>query len=482
MTIEQIKKGESDTLEFKREFPDKEKKVLKTIAAFANCNGGTVVIGVDDETLEVVGVNEEDVFKIKDKIANSISDNIEPQIVPRISYERIEDKTIIIISISKGQNTPYCIRSEGLDGVYLRIGATTRLAERYAVQELSLLALNRTFDEVVQRGIDEAKQSEIDYLISAFSERSKKQVTVQNLVSWKLLKEDGGKLYPSVAFRLLASNDLHFAHIQCGLFKGTDKVHFLDRKEFDGSVLEQIENAITFLIQHLNIGAEIKGLYRRDIYEIPEEILRELVTNAVMHRNYLLNSYIQICIFDDRVEIVSPGGIFGGLTVEDILGGRSSIRNEVLADAFLKMRLVEHWGSGLKRIRELCAENGIEEPTYTASYSFFTATVRRGWDGQKDEVKRESSPNVPLNVPLNERDDPLNVPLTEAAVPLSEREKNILDSIQTNPRITAKEISDMLGVNEKTIKRDIAELKEKKIIVREGSKKTGFWKILAVDR
>ena len=191
MTIEQIKHGESDTLEFKREFPDKEKKVLKTIAAFANCNGGTVVIGVDDETLEVVGVNEEDVFKIKDKIANSISDNIEPQIVPRISYERIEDKTIIIISISKGQNTPYCIRSEGLDGVYLRIGATTRLAERYAVQELSLLALNRTFDEVVQRGIDEAKQSEIDYLISAFSERSKKPVTVQNLVSWKLLKEDG---------------------------------------------------------------------------------------------------------------------------------------------------------------------------------------------------------------------------------------------------------------------------------------------------
>ena len=120
--------------------------------------------------------------------------------------------------------------------------------------------------------------------------------------------------------------------------------------------------------------------------------------------------------------------------------------------------------------------------TYTASYSFFTATVRRGGDVQKDDVNEESSPNVPLNVPLSERTAPLNVPLTKTAVPLSEREKNILDSIQTNPRITAKEISDMLGVNEKTIKRDIAELKEKKIIMREGSKKTGFWKILDVDR
>ena len=231
------------------------------------------------------------------------------------------------------------------------------------------MALNRTFDEVVQRGIDEAKQSEIDYLISAFSERSKKQVTVQNLVSWKLLKEDGGKLYPSVAFRLLANNDLHFAHIQCGLFKGTDKVHFLDRKEFDGSVLEQIENAITFLIQHLNIGAEIKGLYRRDIYEIPEEILRELVTNAVMHRNYLLHSYIQICIFDDRVEIVSPGGIFGGLTVEDILGGRSSIRNGVLADAFLKMRLVECLKEKPLSVKEiLIALNLKHRPTLMQDY------------------------------------------------------------------------------------------------------------------
>ena len=157
--------------------------------------------------------------------------------------------------------------------------------------------MNKTFDEIVQNGTKEAEYKDIDFLIKAFSSRSKRQVTIQNFVSWKLLSEENSKYYPSVAFRLLTNNDIPFARIQCGLFKGTDKVHFLDRKEFDGSVLEQIENAITFLIQHLNIGAEIKGLYRKDIYEIPEEILRELVTNAVMHRNYLLSSYIQICIF-----------------------------------------------------------------------------------------------------------------------------------------------------------------------------------------
>jgi len=472
MTIEQIKKGESDTLEFKREFPDKEKNVLKTIVAFANGEGGSVAVGIDDETLEVVGVNEDEIFRIKDKISNSISDNIEPQIVPRISYERIEDKTVIIINIPKGQNTPYCIKSEGLDGVYIRVDATTRVAERNKIQELSLWGMNKTFDEIVQRGVEEAKQNDIDFLINAFRTRSKRDVSIQNLVSWKLLKEENGKFYPSVAFRLLTSNDLHFAHIQCGLFKGTEKVHFLDRKEFDGSVLEQIENAITFLIQHLNIGAEIKGLYRRDIYEIPEEVLRELVTNAVMHRNYLLNSYIQICIFDDRVEIVSPGGIYGGLTIQDILAGKSSIRNEILADTFQKMQLVEHWGSGLKRIRELCKENGIEEPTYTASFSFFTATVKRN---------NSNTQNKGTNVPLSEEDVPLNVPLNEENVPLSDRTQKIIACINEKPNITAKEISDIIGVNEKTIKRDIAELKEKGIIIREGSKKTGYWKILACD-
>ena len=450
MTIDEIKKGESDTLEFKREFPNKEKKILKTIVAFANGEGGTVVVGIDDESLEIVGVNEEEIFRIKDKISNSISDNIESLIIPRISYERIKDKTILI-HIPKGQNTPYCIKAEGFDGVYIRIDATTRVAERNKIQELSLWGMNKTFDEIVQRGVDEANTTEIDFLINAFKARSKRAVTVQNLVSWKLLKEENDGLYPSVAFRLLTSNDLHFANIQCGLFKGTDKVHFLDRKEFGGSVLEQIENAITFLIQHLNIGAEIKGLYRRDIYEIPEEILRELVTNAVMHRNYLLNSYIQICIFDDRVEIVSPGGIYGGLTVSDILGGKSSIRNEILADIFQKMRLVEHWGSGLKRIRELCAENGIEEPTYAANHSFFTATVKRS---------NAYTQNKGTNVPLNKEN-----------VPLSDRIQKIIACIKEKPNITAKEISCIIGVNEKTIKRDISELKEKNIIIREGSKK-----------
>lgn len=394
MTIEDIKQGESEVLEFKREFPDKERKVLKTIVAFANGNGGNVVIRVD---------------------------------------------------------------------------ATTRVAERYKVQELSLLGMNKTFDEIVQNGTKEAEYKDIDFLIKAFSSRSKRQVTIQNFVSWKLLSEENGKYYPSVAFRLLTNNDIHFARIQCGLFKGTDKVHFLDRKEFDGSVLEQIENAITFLIQHLNIGAEIKGLYRKDIYEIPEEILRELVTNAVMHRNYLLSSYIQICIFDDRIEIVSPGGIFGGLTIQDILEGRSSVRNEVLADAFLKMQLVEHWGTGLKRIREICVENDIEEPSYTATSSFFTATVKRKSFKQKDTLANDGQTSEQLSL--------LDKMSNKMSNKEQDRIKIIAEYLLQNFLIQKSEAAKLLNVEDKTAQRLLTKAVDLGILESNGEYKSTTYKL-----
>ena len=394
MTIEDIKQGESEVLEFKREFPDKERKVLKTIVAFANGNGGNVVIRVD---------------------------------------------------------------------------ATTRVAERYKVQELSLLGMNKTFDEIVQNGTKEAEYKDIDFLIKAFSSRSKRQVTIQNFVSWKLLSEENGKYYPSVAFRLLTNNDIHFARIQCGLFKGTDKVHFLDRKEFDGSVLEQIENAITFLIQHLNMGAEIKGLYRKDIYEIPEEILRELVTNAVMHRNYLLSSYIQICIFDDRIEIVSPGGIFGGLTIQDILEGRSSVRNEVLADAFLKMQLVEHWGTGLKRIREICVENDIEEPSYTATSSFFTATVKRKSFKQKDTLSNDGQTSEQLSL--------LDKMSNKMSNKEQDRIKIIAEYLLQNFLIQKSEAAKLLNVEDKTAQRLLTKAVDLGILESNGEYKSTTYKL-----
>ena len=137
MNIDEIKHGESETLEFKREIPSKDSKLLKSIVAFSNGKGGRIVFGVDNSTLDVVGIDNTKVFKFMDALANMISDSIQPQVNPRITFETINEKTIVIAEILPGQNQPYYLKSEGgLDGVYVRIAATTRKAEREKIREL----------------------------------------------------------------------------------------------------------------------------------------------------------------------------------------------------------------------------------------------------------------------------------------------------------------------------------------------------------
>ena len=137
MTIEDILGGESKNVEFKVKRPDKSISYMKSVVAFANGNGGTIVFGIDDKTREVVGFDKEDVFREMDAIANAISDSCEPAIIPDITLQTIEDKTVIVVEISEGRQRPYYIKALGRDGgVYVRVAGTTRLADEYMVKEL----------------------------------------------------------------------------------------------------------------------------------------------------------------------------------------------------------------------------------------------------------------------------------------------------------------------------------------------------------
>lgn len=131
MTLQEIEHGETEFLEFKRDFPSKDSKLMKTVAAFSNGKGGKIVFGVDDETHEIIGIENDKVLKFMDSLANMISETIYPQVNPRITFETLNDKTIIVAEILSGQNQPYFLKSEGsLDGVYFRVASTTRKAER----------------------------------------------------------------------------------------------------------------------------------------------------------------------------------------------------------------------------------------------------------------------------------------------------------------------------------------------------------------
>src|SRR5574344_959675 len=194
MTKEEIQKGENDRVEFKLTSPSEDHKWLKTVVAFCNGNGGTIVFGIKDSTCTIVGISREEQFTLADGICDTISQTITPQIVPSITYQNIDGKLLLFVTIRHGQNTPYYIKKEGpVDGVYIRVGATSRRAEEERVKELILLGQNKSYDEMINE-VQKASKEEIDSLCAAimrYKPDENKQVSVENLVSWKLLKQTG---------------------------------------------------------------------------------------------------------------------------------------------------------------------------------------------------------------------------------------------------------------------------------------------------
>lgn len=457
--IDDIRKGESDILEFKQELPQKDRQLLKTVVAFSNSSqGGRIIFGVDDSGL-IIGVKPDTVSGLKDNLVNMISEACTPQIYIDLSLETIEDKTLLIATVPHGRATPYYIKKEGLEhGTYVRIGATTRQAEQEKLQELILEGNNKSYDSVVDRDAQPVSEEEVTAfaeLVHSYLGDSHKPVTIDQLVGWKLLRRDGSQLMPSIAYRLLTHNDVYFARMQCGAFKGTTTDVFLDKKELSGSVCEQLEQAQSFILRHINLGAEVNTLHRTNHYEIPERAIREALVNAILHRNYLLHANIRVSVFDDRVEIFSPGSLYG-ITLHEMLNGRSSLRNPILADLFHKMNIAEKWGSGISRIKQSCAEVRIPTPSFELSPSGLTVVFHRN-------AKAKPSPGAKPTKP------------TRKSPSLTANHSAVLNYLRQHPNATYADLMSALQMNRSSVKYALSKLKSLELITRAGTDKIGHW-------
>jgi predicted HTH transcriptional regulator len=167
---------------------------------------------------------------------------------------------------------------------------------------------------------------------------------------WKKIKSIFVKISQNVQ---MGKHD-YTSRIQCARFRGTERIEFMDKKEYEGPLCEQIDLAYKFVLNYLSMAIEINGIVHDEKYELPPQAIRELIINAAVHRNYQMSSSIQIAVYDDRVEISSPGSLYGTLTLEEALSGRYPIRNRTIARTFEKIGIVEGWGSGLKRIIGMC--------------------------------------------------------------------------------------------------------------------------------
>ena len=201
MTIEEILAGESKNVEFKENLQEKSIKYMKSVVAFANGTGGKIIFGIADKTREVIGFDKEDVFKKMDAIANAVSDSCEPAIIPDITLQTIDGKTVIVVEVSEGRQRPYYIKALGRDGgVYVRVAGTTRLADEYMVKELLFEGSNRYYDQALCTGLN-ITDEDIDDLCKAMKEQAVKNahneeqkaaikdVGRQQLRSWGILIE-----------------------------------------------------------------------------------------------------------------------------------------------------------------------------------------------------------------------------------------------------------------------------------------------------
>lgn len=457
MLVDEIKFGESVNIEFKREVPQKSEKYIKSVIAFANTAGGKIVIGIDDETHEIVGVEKDGVFKIIDNITNTISDMCCPQIFPNIGVNTIDGKSVIVINIYPGANRPYYIKSLGKEtGTYIRVSGTSRPADEAVLKDLELQGTHRSFDEIVcvEHKYDAGKAEQLcgaikRYMVEAAKSNSEKEkikdITVQNLINWGVVKNMDGTLLPTNAFVLLTDNVFPFAKIQCALFKGTERVVFIDKRDFEGLLYEQIEEA----------------------YELPTEAIREAIVNAVTHRNFLDRACVQVAVYDDRVEVTSPGMLYGGLTIEQIKEGGSKIRNRCIAEVFSRMRIIESWGTGIKRMFSSCREYGVRDPELLEiGDSFRVNLYRPSYSGNDAQSSPKSSPKSSSKSSPKSSLNGLNA-----------TQQKIMQMIRKNSRITQAEMAEIIKISRRAVQKNIKELVDQGIIIHEGSTRNGYWKI-----
>jgi predicted HTH transcriptional regulator len=355
---------EGKTLEFKRDLSSPQ-NALKTLVAFANSAGGRLVIGVDDAR-QVVGVA--DPLAEEERICNLIADSIAPRLIPNVELMSIGTATVLIVEVFPSSARPHYLAKQGLEGgTYLRLGSSNRQAGPDWIAEAQSTAAGLVFDE---QPMPDLGLQDLDLQALARWLGPGRAVDDKALQTLKLLRAHQGHLVPTRGAVLLwgRERELHFpdAWVQCGRFRGADKVHIFDQQEIHAPLPDALTEIELFLKKHAYKSARFGALQREDVWSIPLTLLREAIVNALVHADYAQRGTpIRIAFFDDRIDIENPGFLLPGMTVEDMRAGVSRIRNPVIARMFRELGLVEQWGSGVRRIFAEAAQQGLPSPSLT---------------------------------------------------------------------------------------------------------------------
>ena len=375
MLEELLARSESKTLEFK-ENAGSLHKIVQTVIAFANTAGGTLVIGIQDKTKNVIGVKN--ILQDEERIASAIADSVSPTLLPNLQFISWRDKDVLIVTVPHSPG-PFYLKDKGVDnGVYVRLGSTNRIADAAFIAEIKRVKEHTSFDQLpeLQATPDDLDMNLARKLFTAID----KPFTKTTLRSLELIVDHRDTPRPTKGGLMLfgKQRDELFPDpfIRLARFEGTTKTTAIDHADIKSAFPLAIGETLTFIRRNTSMRAVIQSPRREDIPEYPPEAVREAVINALLHADYsTMRSSIQVAIFDDRMEITNPGPLPLGLSMEAALSGVSQLRNKVLGRVFRELNLIEQWGSGLNRMSNICLQQGISPPKFEELGHFFRVTL-----------------------------------------------------------------------------------------------------------
>lgn len=395
--------------------------IKKEIIAFANCEGGTVYVGVADDG-KVLGVENADECALQ--ISNMVRDAVKPDVTMFIHYETLEcdGKAVVAVNIQRGTNRPYYLAKKGLrpEGVYVRQGYSSVPATDTAIRQMIKETDGDSFENM--RSINQALTFEA----------TKKEFEKRNVVfgqpqmqTLKIVSADG--IYTNLGL-LLSEQCLHT--IKAAVFEGINQNVFKDRREFSGSLMQQLNDVYDYIDFHNQTHATFRKLLRIDTRDYPEVAVREALLNTLVHRDYSFRASTLISIYDDRIEFVSIGGLLPGLELDDLMMGVSVCRNPHLANVFYRLQLIEAYGTGMKKIMGAYANALVEPKIKTTNNAFKIILPNVNFTPKAAEVHKDFEKAADLALDSNE--------------------EKVLQFLREHRMITRKETQTLLEVSQST--------------------------------
>lgn len=433
---------ENKTTEFKREYVE---DIKNTIVAFANCDGGTLYIGVNDDGT-VCGIDNVDGTMLR--VTNAIRDAVRPDITMFVECRNdvMDEKPVVCVTVQRGTARPYYLHGKGIrpEGVYVRQGASTVPATDAAILNMIKETSGDSYEVARSLNQNLTFNKAIDFFKKRKVEFGKAQMRTLHLVG-------DDDMYTNLAF-LLSEQCTHM--IKLAVFEGSRKSVFKDRKELSGSLLEQLEEAFDYIDRYNRTRAEFSGLDRLDMRDYPPEAIREALLNAIVHRDYSFSSATLISIFEDRIEFVTIGGLVKGITLDDVKLGVSVLRNQYLANIFYRLRLIEAYGTGILKINE-CYEDYAMKPIIETTGNAFKITL----PNINFYTEEQKVPNISKSGG------------STGVIKKKERIQTVLELCRSKGSIVRRDVEIVLGVSQSTAILLLRELTDDGVLIKKGKTK-----------